>query len=111
MREKGAQWLVTLGLVHHWARRQVSPTSLAFGESSSSGHPRDFFGHFWTNFGHFLAILGPFFDPRKIGFLPILDQKNPRNSRVGESARRPDPPPTLPLRSPKWGTPQKKHDF
>ena len=35
MREKGAQWLVTLGLVHHWARRQVSPTSLAFGESSS----------------------------------------------------------------------------
>ena len=63
MREKGAQWLVTLGVVHHWARRQVSPTSLTFGESSSFdilgirwvflGDPRDLSRRFGGNFGHF----------------------------------------------------------
>ena len=68
---QGAQWLVTLGLGHHWARRQVSPTSLAFGESSSFdflgifwdffGHLRHFFGHFWTIFGPFLGQFGAMF--------------------------------------------------
>ena len=61
---QGAQWLVTLGLVHHWERRQVPPTSLAFGESSSWAILGPFqtiwghFGPFWAILGHFWAILG-----------------------------------------------------
>ena len=48
--------LVTLGLVHHWARRQVPPTSLAFGEPSSWS----FFAIF-TLFGAFsLCTVGAF---------------------------------------------------
>ena len=44
---QGAQWLVTLGLVHHWARRQVSqPVS----------HSE---GHLVGPFGPFLRVQAP----------------------------------------------------
>ena len=77
MREKGSQWLVTLWLVHHWARRQVSPTSLAFGKSSSLAIFANFWSFFaiFTLFGAFsLCTVGAFLTifPIFLGFVGIL---------------------------------------
>ena len=59
------------------------------------GHPRDFFGHFWTTVGSFL---GHFLPPKNRFFLTILGQKSPTNSPVGAgrgvgTAALPPPPP------------------
>ena len=60
---KGCTMAVTLGLVHHWARRQVSPTSIAFGESSSycfGAFSYCTVGAFWAIFPIFWGFVGIF---------------------------------------------------
>ena len=59
MREKGAQWLVTLcaSVVHEWDK--CATTILAFEvylvriRRDFLGDPRDLFPQFWGYFGHF----------------------------------------------------------